>query len=161
METFVFLDPAILSALFLSHISHGFKTEMGVFSQIRPPPHFRFRAWSPKRLPQRTSPKCAGSRPGEKPRPYPSPAQCWAPKPPPTSVILHTISRCPQGCLEIGCRGCERKGVGAGGNIHILIAPSRPSSMCSRTVCSEFFASFLSFMFKTWQNAVQFSPQKS
>ena len=130
LETFVFVDPTILSALFCPTSVMVSRRKWVYFHRLGT--HFRFRVWSPKRLPQRTSPKCAGSRPGEKPRPYPSPAQCWAPKPPP-----HLRDPAHDFQMSSGMSGNRVQGMWAErgrGNIHILIAPSRPSSMCSRTV---------------------------
>ena len=53
--------------------------------------------------------------PGGKPAPITAQRNAGHPDPPPASVLLHLISKCPQGCLEIGCRMMGEWGVGLGG----------------------------------------------
>ena len=51
------------------------------------------------------------------------------PDPLPASVLLHLFSRCPQGCLEIGCR---RMGEGGGSGGRGVDSSARPSATPGR-----------------------------
>ena len=80
--------------------------------------HFRYRVSSPQTPPPaQLLPSARRRGGGRKPAPIPAQRNAGHPDLPPACVILHPISRCPPGCLEIGCRMMQEGGGGLGGGV--------------------------------------------